>query len=423
MDAITYLTGLALLLIIGIIGTIVARKLRISSILLFVLTGIALTNSGLISLEVFRFPSEFLVGVALLTLAMIVFDGSSRFSLQDLDKRGDRSFELVMIYTVTNILILGTATLFLVLEPTAQGLLMAMIFAVIMAATDPGSVFILLGETKHKVLDLLRIEAIINTPITVIIPFIILDILRGVTRLSVTATFTEFVVPFLQQVIVGVGTGILFGVIVFRIMRRHYSKQLSPILTIATTVLAYVVAEQLAGNGVVAVATLGLVFGNSYVKRKGQLMEFSSLLASTLRILVFLFVGMLVVIDFSLAFFLKSLLLFVIAIVARFIAIVFATRKSEFNMRERVFMSLNMPKGIAVAVVTLAFSVLDVDFNGILTLIILFVVYSLIVSSVIDRFGKFFIRKEIVAEAGEQKPAPAATPAKPAPKPTVSQKK
>jgi len=280
-----------------------------------------------------------------------------------------------------------------------------------MAGTDPSSVFILLGETKHKVLEFLRLEAVLNTPVVVIIPFLLLDIVRGVRQLSVESTFNDLLLPLLQQVIVGIGTGLLIGVIVFRLMRKHYSKSLSPVVVIATTILAYVMAEQLAGNGVVAVATLGLLFGNTYVKRKGQLVEFSSILSTSLNILVFLMVGMLVVINFDLTFFIKSIVLFIVAVIARFLAVVLSLQGSEFKWREKLFMSLHMPKGIAVAVVTLSLAVLWPELNELLTLMILFMAYSLILGSVTDRFSKYFIKKDILPEEGVPVP-PITSPTK-----------
>ncbi len=398
MDAISYLTGLALLLIIGIAVTILAKRLRVSHILLLILAGIILANIPLAGSGIFTFPSSFLVALSLLTLAMIVFDGSSRFTLHQLDKQSPRALELVLLFIIFNVLLLGGGLLLLFVKPDVQGILLALIFAVVMAGTDPGSVFILLGETKHKVLDFLRLEAVLNTPIVVIIPFLILDILNGVRQLTLTSTFNDLLLPVLQQVIVGIGTGILVGIIVFRLMRKHYSKQLSPVVVIATTILSYVLAENLSGNGVVSVATLGLLFGNSYVKRKGQLVEFSGILSTSLEILVFLLIGMLVLIDFNALFVFKSLLLFLLAVCARFLATMVTLRNDGFTWREQLFITLHAPKGIAVAVVTFAFAVLRPEMHDLLTLMILFVVYSLLLGSVTDRFGKFFIKKEIIPE-------------------------
>ncbi len=410
MDAITYLMGLALILFIGIAASIAARKLRMNNILLLVLVGILLANTGFVSVDLFSFPSQFMVSLAILTLAMVVFDGSSRFTLQELDKRSDKALELVILFIICNVLLLGGAASWLFFGWTLQGILFSLIFAVVMSGTDPGSIFIMLGDVKHKTLDFLRLEAVLNTPAIVIIPFLLLGLLRDVKSFTVTTTFTSFLVPFLQQVIVGIGAGMLFGIIVFRLMRKHYSQQLSPVVVIAATILSYVVAEQLGGNGVLSVATLGLIFGNTYVKRRERLMEFSGLLANSLEILVFILVGMLVVIDFPVSFLVKSILLFLVAVAARHLAVMITLRGTEYKPTEKVFIALNMPKGIAVSVVALAFSVLDVELDGVVPLMILFIVYSLILGSVIDRFSRFFIKKEILPEPEAQpKTVPAVT--------------
>jgi NhaP-type Na+/H+ or K+/H+ antiporter len=409
VDALGYLTGLALLFIIGIVAIVTGHKLHISRILPLVLVGILFANLGLSAFGVFDFPASFMVGLSLLTLAMIVFDGTSRFTLQDIEKGSSRALEMVIIFIVANLLLVGSATIWLLLDWTVEGVLMAAIFAVVISGTDPGSVFIMLGETKHKVLSFLRLEAILNTPIVVIIPFLILDIMNGVAELSVTGTFSGFVIPFLRHVIVGIGTGVVLGIIVFKVMRRYYSKSLSPLFIMAATIMTYVVAENLSGNGVIAVATLGLLFGNTYVKKKSTLTEFSTMLATSLEILVFILVGMLVTIDFDWSFFFKSLALFTISIIARYAAVLVTMHSTDYKEKEKLFMALNMPKGIAVAVVVLTLSVMGTQLNGIITLMILFLVYSLILSSITDRFGKFFIRKEIVASP---ETAPATSKAK-----------
>ena len=50
--------------------------------------------------------------------------------------------------------------------------------------------------------------------------------------------------------------------------KKQYSEILSPVTLIASTILTYILAEELGGNGVLAVTTLGLFFGNVYIKRK-----------------------------------------------------------------------------------------------------------------------------------------------------------
>ena len=61
-------------------------------------------------------------------------------------------------------------------------------------------------------------------------------------------------------------------------MKKYYSYTLSPLAMITAAVLTYVGAEALGGNGVLAVTTAGLMFGNLYhVKHMRKLQEFGEI--------------------------------------------------------------------------------------------------------------------------------------------------
>jgi len=113
---------------------------------------------------------------------------------------------------------------------------------------------------------------------------------------------------------------------------------------------------------------MGLLFGNVYVKQKFQLQEFASVFSNSLEILVFVLIGLMVTVPFTTKFLLKSLLLFLI-------------------------MSLNVQKGIAIAVVVFSFATSSIEGIGtILNLSLVFMLYSIILSSIVLRIAKFFIK-------------------------------
>jgi potassium/hydrogen antiporter len=193
----------------------------------------------------------------------------------------------------------------------------------------------------------------------------------------------------------------MMGLIVFRIMKKVYSQQFSPVAIITTALLTYILAENLGGNGVLSVATLGLLFGNSYVKEKEVLQEFNSMLTSSLIILVFVLIGFIVAVEFSFWFMIKALVLFFVLVLTRLTAIQWSL-KDKFSYPEKVFMALSMPKGIAVAVVAftlslmpLASPLLEGYMQTILQLVVICIIYSLIFSSVIDRFSYLLINVKI----------------------------
>ena len=240
------------------------------------------------------------------------------------------------------------------------------------------------------------LESLLNTPLVVLLPFIILDLRVTLTDELVISKFIEQFVPLLQQFVVGIGSGVLIGLIMFKFMRRAYSAVLSPLAVITSALLAYIIAENLNGNGVLAVTSMGLLFGNVYLKQKFQLKEFASVFSNSLEILVFVLIGMVIAIPFSVDFFVRSLTLFLLYLLIRFFSIIFSLRGMDFTFKEKIFMSLNVQKGIAVAVVVFSLATLNIEgIQVILNLTLTFMLYSIILSSVVLRLAKFFI-KDIV---------------------------
>jgi len=289
-------------------------------------------------------------------------------------------------------------------------------FASLMSGTSPDTVMIMLKDTSKRALKLLEIESIINTPIIVLLPFIMLDFLETFEVGTFFSRFVEQIGPFLQQIITGIGAGVLIGLVIFKIMRKKYSEKLSPLAVIAAALLTYVLAENLGGNGVLAVTTAGLFFGNIYVKEKANLQEFSALFSIFLEILVFILIGLLIKIPLNPAFFGKTALLFLVYLLIRFFSVYISFDKTDFNLKEKIFMTLVMPKGIAVAVVVailIAYNIAGIQ--ALLDVILMFMLYSIILATITLKFSKFFLHVNVVSSPDKLPKSvvvenPAATP-------------
>jgi NhaP-type Na+/H+ or K+/H+ antiporter len=280
-----------------------------------------------------------------------------------------------------------------------KSIFLALIFASLMAGTSPAVVLSMFKDVKNKVFEFLSLESLINTPLVVLIPFIILDLKNVLKDELIIATFIDQFVPLLQQFVVGIGSGVLIGLIMFKFMKKAYSVVLSPLAVITSALLAYIIAENLNGNGVLAVTSMGLLFGNVYLKQKFQLREFASVFSNSLEILVFVLIGLIVSLPLSIDFFIRSIVLFILYLGIRYLSIIFSLRGMDFTMKEKIFMSLNVQKGIAVAVVVFSLANLNIGGMGtILNLSLTFMLYSIILSSVVLRIAKFFI-----SDIGEKK--------------------
>ena len=411
MAVLEILTKLSFVLFLGVIMGLIAKRVRLPPMLLLILSGVILSNINVNGQPFIQFTNDFLISASILALVMIVFKDSSTFSLKDVDIYSESAAKIAVIFLVLNMLFLSVAV-FSIFH--IGNVLLSLLFAAVMSGTDPGAVLSLFQTKSNRVTDILKFESVINTPIIVLIPFILLDVME--IGEGIFTNFLGHFYPFLQQIITGIGTGVFVGIIVFRFMRRFYSERLSPLTLITSALLTYIISENLGGNGVLAVTVLGVFFGNVTVKKKLELLEFSAMLSNTLEIIVFVLIGFLLPLNLDLWFVVKSVLLFIIMIVLRFGAIQIVYISDHINLKERIFMALNCTKGIAVAVVAFLVStyVLQIPTlqegvkvlqelpvisipgsQTIIDLMVLFIIYSIILSSIMARFSQNFIRLKV----------------------------
>jgi len=204
----------------------------------------------------------------------------------------------------------------------------------------------------------------------------------------------EQLVPFIMKFIVGLGAGVFVGIILFKIMQKAYTDVYSSLAVIIAALLSYVLAENLGGSGVLAVTALGLFFGKTLEKQRATLLSVETVLAKALFIFVFVLLGLIIHIPLTKDFFTQSLSLFGIYLVIRFLGILITTRKDQ-NFKEKIFLTLDSPKGIATATVVFILAVYNIEgMRIVLDMTLAMVLYSIILSSIVMAFSKWFIENE-----------------------------
>ena len=113
MTTLTFLTNITIVLFIGLLMGLIARKLKVPSMLLLIIAGAVLKNLQLQGTPVVEFSSEFLITTSILALVMIVFEGSSNFSLHDIDTYSESAFKIVIMFLAFNMLFLSVTTYFI----------------------------------------------------------------------------------------------------------------------------------------------------------------------------------------------------------------------------------------------------------------------------------------------------------------------
>ena len=390
MAALFYLTVIAVLLLAGIICSIISNKLKIPNVLLLILTGLLL-GTIIYQGEQISLSPVFLTSISIIALVMILFDSTSRLKIKTFDTLSFKAMKLAFVFLTLNILLLTIPTLLIygiTGDSLFQSVIISLIFAALVSATDSAAVMILLKGFSGRVVKLLEIESIINTPLSVILPFLFLDLFYNIgNQINLSIIFQNSLIPFVTQIVVGLGSGVFIGILVFKIMKRNYSDQLSPIALITAALLTYIIAENLNGSGVIAVVSLGLFFGNIAIKQKHILNEFSYMFSSSLEILVFILIGFSIKLPLTLTFFIQSIILFGIYLLIRYLA-VNLTFHNTYTKKEKVFMTLNISKGIAVAVVVFSLMTMQIPvISSILPLVLIFMIYSIATATIAEKFA------------------------------------
>lgn len=372
--------------IVGIFLTIIARRINVPDVLLLVLFGVI--TSSLVGFNISEvIPISILIGFSLFSLVMIIFESSAKFKLKEVAKLSPIAAKLSVLFILLTTVFLGIFThlLFFYGKFGINDFIVTLIFASMMGATSPSIVLSITKNVKSKLLQILQFESIINTPLTVILPLILVEFYIG-------TIVSDYVVYFLQQIMTGVGTGLVIGLIVFNFLYKDFEHQLAPVIIIGTALLAYVIAEMINGNGILAATTLGLVFGRLNIEDKLSLKKFTSVFTSILKIIIFILLGLLIRIPSDKTIIFKSIALFAIYLVIRFIAVKLSFRGGLLTTGQKIFMSLNVPKGIAITVLTFILLGYNIpELETIIQLIYLFILYSIVISSVITIYAKRYI--------------------------------
>ena len=380
-DALIITTSIAVLLFVGVICSWIGNKIKIPDVLLLILAGMLIGHYK--ERTILEYPELFLSSLAILALAMIVFDSTARLRLKEFDTFSLKAARLTFVFTIFILALFTISVKYILNAPFWQSLL----FSATMVGTSPEVVLSFKG--KSRALTLLKLESIFNTPLTVIIPFLVLELMQNVKGIFFVQII-EQAVPFLMQFIVGIGTGVFVGIILFKVVQRTYTEVYSPLAVIIAALLSYVLAENLGGSGVIAVTALGLFFGNAYVKEKITLLKAESVLAKALYIMVFILTGVVIKIPYTKEFFITSGILFAAYTIVRFLAVLTSVRGERYSFNEKIYMAVSAPKGIATASVIFMLALQPIEgIQTILNMTFAFILYSLVLASIATWLSSF----------------------------------
>ena len=277
----------AALLAAGIGASLLASRIRLPGLLLFLAIGMAIGSDGLGWIQFDDYELARTIGVV--ALALILFEGGLTAGYEEIRPVLRPSLSLAIFGTLGTAVICGFAASWLFDLSTLEGMLLG----AIISSTDGAAIFALLREStlRRKLARTLEGEAGFNDPVAVLL---VVGFIEWIQQPDYGVV--DMLGLFVREMGIGAVVGLSVGWLAVRGLRtaKLASPGLYPVATLATAGLAFGGAQTLHGSGFLAAYLAGLVLGSARIPAKQTVTVFHQGLAWVAQIVMFLALGLLV---------------------------------------------------------------------------------------------------------------------------------
>jgi cell volume regulation protein A len=348
-----------LLLALGLAASLLAGRLRIPGLVLFLGVGMLVGSDGLGLIDFTDYELARLIGV--IALALILFEGGLAAGYSEIRPVLGSAVSLALVGTLITAMVTGIVAHWLLDLTLLQGLLVG----AIVSATDGAAIFALLrGSTlKRRLARTLEGEAGMNDPVAVLL---VLGFIEWIKHPDFGVV--DMAGRFVQELGIGLVVGIGVGWVAVQAFRRAKlaTGGLYPVASLAVVAVAFGAADVLHGSGFLAVYLAGLAMGSAQLPARQTVHAFHDGLAWVAQLVMFLALGLLVF-PHQLGDFVwqGTLIALVLVFVARPLAVTVATAFAPLSFGDRLVLGWAGLRG-AVPVVLATFPVIE-DVPGSLT--------------------------------------------------------
>jgi potassium/hydrogen antiporter len=344
------------LLALGIAATLVAGRLRVPGLVLFLGLGMLIGSDvlGWLDFGAELEDVELAQKIGVIALVLILFEGGLAAGWQEIRPVLATSFSLALVGTVLTAAVVGFAASWLLDLSTLEGLLLGSI----VAATDGAAIFSVLrgSSIKRRLARILEGESGLNDPVAIVL---VLGFIEWIEQPDYGAL--EMLGFAAGQLALGAAVGYTvgrLGVLVFQ--RVHLATTgLYPVISIALAALAFGSADVLEGSGFLAVYLTGLALGGAAIPARRTVDDFHDGLAWVSQIAVFFTLGLLVFPSEFGGIWTEALLIAgILMFVARPLATIVATRVGAVPLRQAALLGWAGLRG-AVPIVLATFPVIE----------------------------------------------------------------
>ena len=288
------LLSCGLILAVGTIAGLMAQKIRIPDVAVFLVAGIAIGPHALGFVDI-KADSALNQIILLFGASYILFDGGAALRLDVLKGVWITIVVLATIGVLITAGITGLAAHYLFGIPAS----IAMLLGASLASTDPATLVPIFRQVhiRDRVAQTVMSESAFNDAMSAIVTLGLLSAAAGGAEFSLASSLAALV----EQTVIGVVAGILLGYLAALLIaheRWAFLAEYAPIVTLVAVIAAYFAASGLHASGFMAVFVFGIVLGNKEVfgfrmeaGEAQKLDEFVLTTAFIMRIFIFILLG------------------------------------------------------------------------------------------------------------------------------------
>jgi cell volume regulation protein A len=288
------LLSCGLILAIGTLASLLAQKIRIPDVAVFLVTGIAIGPQalGLVHIEADSALNQIIL---LFGAAYILFDGGATLRFEVLKRVWITIVVIATVGVVITAVITGIAAHYILGVP----IIVALLLGATLASTDPATLVPIFRQIhiRDRVAQTVMSESAFNDAVGAIITFGILAVATGRGEFSFAASLLDLV----RQSIIGIVAGAVLGYLAALLIAHPKMDLLveqAPVVTLIAVIGAYFAADGLHSSGFMAVFVCGIMLGNretfGFKMKEGEaqkLDEFVLTAAFILRLFIFILLG------------------------------------------------------------------------------------------------------------------------------------
>jgi len=288
------LLSCGLILAIGTLAGVLAQKIRIPDVAVFLVTGMAIGPQALGLVDI-KADSALNQIILLFGASYILFDGGASLRFNVLKQVWITILVIATIGVLITAIITGLAAHYILGVPV----IVALLLGATLSSTDPATLVPIFRQVyiRDRVAQTVMSESAFNDAMGAIVTFGVLAVATGSGEFSFAAALLDL----LKQSAIGIIAGIVLGYLAALLIAHQkldFLAEHAPVVTLIAVIGAYFAADGLQSSGFMAVFVFGIVLGNKEIfgfkMEQGEaqrLDEFVLTTAFILRLFIFILLG------------------------------------------------------------------------------------------------------------------------------------